>query len=150
MSDTYHYFAFYFGLKPEIFHNKKFKRWKVFNAIKCQLLLILGSKIRDDFYFFIYMHFQIFLQDIFYKKSSYFKNLCHNNWFWKIIMFFSSSLFPFSFFFFLIYIFYWRIIALWNFVVFCQTSTWISHRYTYLESERGEWKSWLKAWHSEN
>ena len=27
--------------------------------------------------------------------------------------------------------FYWRIIALQNFVVFCQTSTWISHRYTY-------------------
>ena len=27
--------------------------------------------------------------------------------------------------------FYWRIIALQNFAVFCQTSTWISHRYTY-------------------
>jgi len=27
--------------------------------------------------------------------------------------------------------FNWRIIALQNFVVFCQTSTWISHRYTY-------------------
>ena len=27
---------------------------------------------------------------------------------------------------------YWRIIALHNFVVFCQTSTWISHRYTYI------------------
>ena len=35
---------------------------------------------------------------------------------------------------FLIYFFYWRIIALQNFVFFCQTSTWISHRYTY-ESE---------------
>ena len=30
--------------------------------------------------------------------------------------------------------FYWRIIALQNFVVFCQTSTWISYRYTYIPS----------------
>ena len=30
--------------------------------------------------------------------------------------------------------FYWRIIALQNFVVFCQTSTWITHRYTYIPS----------------
>ena len=28
--------------------------------------------------------------------------------------------------------FYWRIIALHNFAIFCQTSTWISHRYTYI------------------
>ena len=36
--------------------------------------------------------------------------------------------------FFLIYLFlYWRIIALQNFV-FCQTSTWISHRYTFIPS----------------
>ena len=28
--------------------------------------------------------------------------------------------------------FNWRIIALQNFVVFCQISTWISHRYTYI------------------
>ena len=34
-------------------------------------------------------------------------------------------LLPFSFFQF----FYWRIVALKNYVVFCQTSTWISHRY---------------------
>ena len=33
---------------------------------------------------------------------------------------------------FLLLFFYWRIIALQNFVVFCQTSTWISHRYTYI------------------
>ena len=34
--------------------------------------------------------------------------------------------------FFLICLFFnWRIIALQNFVVFCQTSMWISHRYTY-------------------
>ena len=52
---------------------------------------------------------------------------------------FSFSLSPF-YFFFLIYIFYWRIIALQNFVVFCQTSTWISHRYTYFESEKVGWK----------
>ena len=32
------------------------------------------------------------------------------------------------------FIFNWRIIALQNFVVFCQTSTWISHRYTYVPS----------------
>ena len=32
------------------------------------------------------------------------------------------------------FIFYWRIIALHNFTVFCQTSTWISHRYTYIPS----------------
>ena len=31
-------------------------------------------------------------------------------------------------------IFYWRIIALQNFVIFCQTSAWISHRYTYIPS----------------
>ena len=31
-------------------------------------------------------------------------------------------------------LFYWRIIALQNFVVFCQTSTWLSHRYTYIPS----------------
>ena len=28
----------------------------------------------------------------------------------------------------------WRIIALQNFFVFCQTSTWISHRYAYIPS----------------
>ena len=33
-----------------------------------------------------------------------------------------------------LFIFYWRIIALQNFVVFCQTSTWISRRYTYIPS----------------
>ena len=32
------------------------------------------------------------------------------------------------------FIFYWRIIALQNFVVFCQTSIWISHWYTYVPS----------------
>jgi len=30
--------------------------------------------------------------------------------------------------------FYWRIIAVQNFVVFCQTSAWISCRYTYIPS----------------
>ena len=30
--------------------------------------------------------------------------------------------------------FYWRIITLQTFAVFCQTSTWISHRYTYIPS----------------
>ena len=31
-------------------------------------------------------------------------------------------------------IFYWRILASQNFAVFCQTSTWTSHRYTYIPS----------------
>ena len=30
--------------------------------------------------------------------------------------------------------FFWRIIALQNFAVFCQTSAWVSHRYTYIPS----------------
>ena len=30
-----------------------------------------------------------------------------------------------------LFIFHWRIIALQNFTGFCQTSTWIRHRYTY-------------------
>ena len=41
-----------------------------------------------------------------------------------------SSWMPFS----LSFFFNWRIIALQNFVVFCQTSTWTSHRYTYIPS----------------
>ena len=42
-----------------------------------------------------------------------------------------SFRFFYLFFFFNLFTFYWRIIALQNFAVFCQTSTWISHRYTY-------------------
>ena len=34
----------------------------------------------------------------------------------------------------ILFIFYWRIIVLQNFVVFCQTSTWVSHRYTDIAS----------------
>ena len=45
------------------------------------------------------------------------------------VSFFFFSFYVYTFFF-LIYFFNWRIIALQNFVVFCQTSTWISHRYT--------------------
>ena len=49
-------------------------------------------------------------------------------------MFRSSTHFLF-FFSFLIYLsLNWRIIALQNSVVFCHTSTWISHRYTYISS----------------
>ena len=56
-----------------------------------------------------------------------------------VTFFFASVYLLFSFFdelqvlfcFFNLY-FYWRIIALQNFVVFCQTSTWISHRYMYI------------------
>ena len=33
-----------------------------------------------------------------------------------------------------LFIFYWRRIALQNFIVFCQTSIWISHRYTFIPS----------------
>jgi len=40
----------------------------------------------------------------------------------------------FLFFSFFSLFFYWRIIALQNFVVFCQTSTWIRHKYTYIPS----------------
>ena len=36
--------------------------------------------------------------------------------------------------FFNLFIFYWRIIALQNFVVFCQTAPWINHRYPYSPS----------------
>ena len=36
--------------------------------------------------------------------------------------------------FFNVFIFNWKIIALQNVVDFCQTSTWISHRYTYVPS----------------
>ena len=36
--------------------------------------------------------------------------------------------------FFFLNLFYWRIIALQNFIVFCLTSTWISHRYAYIPS----------------
>ena len=36
--------------------------------------------------------------------------------------------------FFAFFFFFWRIIALQNFIVFCQTSTWLSHRYTYIPS----------------
>ena len=35
---------------------------------------------------------------------------------------------------FLFFKFFWRIIALQNFVVFCQTSSWIYHRYTCIPS----------------
>ena len=31
-----------------------------------------------------------------------------------------------------LFIFYWRIIAVQNFSIFCQTSTWTSHRHTYI------------------
>ena len=36
---------------------------------------------------------------------------------------------------FYLFVFNWRKIALQNFVVFCQTSTWISHRYTHIPFE---------------
>jgi len=42
---------------------------------------------------------------------------------WPILINYSGKIFN--------HFFNWRIIALHNFVVFCQTSTWISHRYTY-------------------
>ena len=48
--------------------------------------------------------------------------------------------------FFNLFIFYWRIIALQNFVVFCQTSTWISHRYTYILEKAMATDSNILAW----
>ena len=41
---------------------------------------------------------------------------------------------PLLYFFLKLIYFYWRIVALQNFAVFCETSTWISHRYTYIPS----------------
>ena len=49
------------------------------------------------------------------------------------MIFIVSCIFIFQFIFFNLF-FYWRIIALHDSVVFCQTSTWISHRYTYIPS----------------
>ena len=67
----------------------------------------------------------------FLRVFSYFWNwfsegLHMGDWFclWSI---WSLVLLPFLSFFFLIF-FNWRIIALQNFAIFCQTSTWISHR----------------------
>ena len=45
----------------------------------------------------------------------------------------ASSIVLYFIFFYYLFVFNWRIIALQNFV-FCQTSTWISHRYTYILS----------------
>ena len=59
------------------------------------------------------------------------------------VLFFLTSFFFFKFIcfcvfffkFFKMYLFFnWRIIASQNFVIFCQTSIWISHRYTYIPS----------------
>ena len=48
----------------------------------------------------------------------------------------------FFFLFLKMYLFFnWRIIALPNFVVFCQTSTWISHRYIYIYISPPFWSS---------
>ena len=55
---------------------------------------------------------------------SYILSMFPYKYIYRFLSFFS---FPFLF-------FYWRIIALQNFVVFCQTSTWISHKYTYTPS----------------
>ena len=66
---------------------------------------------------------------------------CEAKWF-RYTYIYISILFPYRtlvgfcvyVYLFVLSIFYWRIIALQNFAVFCQTSTWISHRYTYLPS----------------
>ena len=52
---------------------------------------------------------------------------------------FLSSLAQLFFFSFLknLFILYWRVIAFQNFAVFCQNSTWISHRYAYILSLLG-------------
>ena len=61
-----------------------------------------------------------FLEDLLPKNYRYFANL-----FLKLLIF--SGVFKKNF-------FNWRIIALQNFVVFCHTSTRISHRYTHVPS----------------
>ena len=43
-------------------------------------------------------------------------------------------------------LFYWNITALQNFVVFCQTSTWISHRYTYFLNPLFIYKHCMFMW----
>ena len=53
-------------------------------------------------------------------------------WVGNLLSNLSKSL-PFYLFFFSFF-FNWRVIALQNVVVFCQTSAWISHRYTYIPS----------------
>ena len=50
--------------------------------------------------------------------------------------------------FFLFLFFYWRIIALQNFVVLCQTSTWISHRHTYIPSLLKLWYIYTMGYYS--
>lgn len=71
--------------------------------MKCQLCLILGSRISDDFYFFLFIcSFKIFYKTIiFYKKKpGYFKNVCHKYRFWSIVIYFFLLLpspLPFSF-----------------------------------------------------
>ena len=60
-------------------------------------------------------------------------SLEHSRWIRSTDQTTSFPSFPFQFFF-LTYFFNWKIIALQNFIVFCQISTWISHRYTYIPS----------------
>ena len=66
--------------------------------------------------------------------------LCCSGYFscghWELFWVGSFVLWRTPFLLFLNLFFDWRIIALQNFVVFCQTSTWISHRYTYISSLR--------------
>ena len=86
----------------------------------------------QSFYFMKFNYFSDSLCWI-YTLTSNCYNLhfeCFHKFFFITDFIFSKirDLFFFSF------IFYWRIIALQNFVVFCQVSTWISRRYTYVPS----------------
>ena len=76
------------------------------------------------------------------------KIVCCTNILWKIVFFFFLTFCK------ILFIFYWRIIALQCFVVFCQTATWVSHRYSLgqkwsmtldktCRSENGPWRNSL-------
>ena len=62
-----------------------------------------------------------------------------------LFLFFSFYVYIF---FLLNFFFYWRIIALQNFVIFCQTSTWISPRYTTQHLHKHWRTEFTKVWDS--
>ena len=89
-----------------LFSNKRVKMWISEHNLEWSL------KVSGDKKSFLWLYLDL----AFLKKSILY---------WGIVTFAfkKNSLF-----------FNWRIIALQNFAVFCQTSTWISHRYTYIPS----------------
>ena len=69
--------------------------------------------------------FKYWLYFLYYAISLYLIYVIHSNLYLLI---------PIGYFLKIYLFFNWRIIALQNFVVFCQISTWISHRYPYVPS----------------